>query len=56
MTKELLPVPRPQRCPIHRMWMRKGKCELCLRAADLEQRRLNQERGIEPQKIIIKKL
>ena len=56
MTREIPPANRPQQCPIHRMWMRKGKCELCLRAADLEQRKRNQERGIEPQKIIIKKL
>ena len=46
----------PRKCPAHNMWMKKGQCEICRLEADREQAKLNRERGIVPQPIIIKKL
>jgi hypothetical protein len=47
---------QPQRCPIHKTWMRKGKCEPCMLAEDRRRRAAELEAGIVKQPIKIGKL
>ena len=56
MSDKTSPITDPRKCKMHNMWMRKGQCEICRLEADKRQAQLNAERGIEPKKIIIKKL
>lgn len=50
------PPPRPQRCDIHKTWMRKGKCEPCMLAEDRRRKAAELEAGIVKPKIKIGKL
>lgn len=45
-----------QRCPMHRMWMRKGQCEICRLEADKLQRAREQLTGSSRQEVKITKL
>jgi len=57
MTEKTIYSPRlPQKCPIHKMWIRKGKCEQCLMAEDRRRKAAELEAGIVKPKIKIGKL
>ena len=44
------------KCPIHKTWMRKGKCEPCMLAEDRRRKAAELEAGIVKQPIKIGKL
>lgn len=50
------PVVDPRICPAHRMWMRKGQCELCRMAQDKKQQELEQITGSNKPPVKIGKL
>ncbi len=47
---------QPQKCPIHKTWMRKGKCEPCLLAEDRKRHAAEIAAGVVKPKIKIGKL
>lgn len=53
-TKSL--TPHPYRCQAHRMWMKKGVCELCRMEADKRQKELEKLTGSNKQTVKITKL
>lgn len=46
----------PFKCPAHRMWMRKGQCEICRLELDKRTRSAEQQHGSNKQEVIIKKV
>lgn len=56
MTKPL-PIEKltsPYICKLHRMWLRKGQCEICRLNADKLQQQYEAEHGSNKQEVIIK--
>lgn len=43
-----------RKCPAHNFWMRKGQCELCLRAAQLKQIEDEKLTGSHKPKVLVK--
>lgn len=46
----------PKQCPAHRMWMRKGQCELCRLEEDKRKIEAEKQHGTNKQEVVIKKL
>lgn len=46
----------PKQCPAHRMWMRKGQCELCRLEEDKRRIEAEKQHGTNKQEVVIKKL
>lgn len=42
LNEKLKPITSPYKCPMHRMWMKKGQCEMC--RLDADKRRAEQEK------------
>lgn len=47
---------QPQRCPMHRMWMRKGQCEICLLEADKRRKEQEKQTGSNKPEVKIGKI
>lgn len=50
------PIVSPYKCVAHRMWMRKGVCELCRLEADKKQQEQEKEMGVQKQEVVIKRV
>lgn len=48
--------PHPGRCQMHKMWMKKGQCEMCRLEAEKRQRELEKETGSNKPEVIIGKI
>lgn len=46
--------PHPARCQMHKMWMKKGQCEMCRMAADKKLKEQEALTGSHKPKVIIK--
>lgn len=51
-----MPLKDPRKCPKHRMWMKKGKCEICLMERDALIKQREQEGGSNKPPVKIGKL
>lgn len=48
--------PSPRQCPAHRMWLRKGQCELCRLEQDKQRHELEKLIGSNKQEVKITKI
>lgn len=48
--------PNPRQCPAHRMWLRKGQCELCRLEEDKRRIQAEKQHGSNKQEVKIIKL
>lgn len=48
--------PHPARCPMHKMWMKKGQCEICRLEEDKRRKQLEQLTGSNKPEVKIGKI
>ena len=54
--KKLAEVRKSRQCPIHRQWLRKGNCELCIMEREAKKKEYEKLTGSNKPAIFIKKL
>jgi hypothetical protein len=54
--KKLAEVRKNRQCPIHRQWLRKGNCELCIMEREAKKKEYEKLTGSNKPAIFIKKL
>ena len=50
------PKPHPYRCQKHRMWMKRGNCELCCMERDAKQKEYDLLGGSDRKKVFVRKI
>lgn len=54
MPKKKYEIIDPRKCPTHRMWKKKGQCELCLVERDKRLKQYEKEGGSNKPPVVIK--
>jgi len=54
--KKLAEVRKSRQCPIHRQWLRKGNCELCIMEDEAKRKQYEQTGGSNKPPIVIKRI